>query len=200
MGDAEDRAAGSATPEPAAPATSPVRVSAELVEQDPPPEQARATDQTRPPLRDRVRRWLGPVAAVVGIGLLVFGGLGFLSASSDHSSRDAADARRRVLHAAQVRAENAQFRIQREADAVASQVEALTSSANALTDASNAITSAFDAATNQNNNGDVSGAQAAYQAQAGAVAALDGKLAAVRQALSQAQQRLQELRAEQRTP
>jgi hypothetical protein len=153
----------------------------------PPPGEKRATG--------RLRRWVGPVAGGIGIVLLVIGGLGFLSASNDHSSRDTADSRRHALRAVQVRADAARQRIQQASDVLGTQIDTEAKAANDLTDAQNAINGAFDAAVNQGNNGDTGGAQAAFQAQTGAVAGLDGKVATERQALGQAQQRLRDLQA-----
>jgi hypothetical protein len=143
----------------------------------------------------RLRTWVGPVAGGVGIVLIVVGGLGFLSASGDHSSRDTAIGKRRALRAAEVRADAAQQRIQQASDALGTQIDTEAKAANDLTNAQNAILGAFDAAVNQADNGDTAGAQAAFQAQAGAVAGLDGKVAAERQALGQAQRRLRDLQA-----
>jgi hypothetical protein len=145
----------------------------------------------------RFRRWVGPGAGGIGIVLIIVGGLGFLSASNDHSSRDTAISKRRALLAAEVRADAARTRIQDASQALSARIGAESMAADDLTTASNAIVGAFDAAVNQGNNGDTAGAQAAFQAQGGAVAGLDAKVAAERQALGLAQQRLRELAAEQ---
>ena len=143
----------------------------------------------------RVRRWVAPVAGGVAIALLIAGGLGFLSASSDHSSRDTTNRKRHALLAAQVRADAARARIQTASDALGTQLEAEVNAANDLTSAQNAIVDAFDTAVGQANHLDTGGAQGTFQAQAGAVAALDARVTAERQALGQAQQRLRELQA-----
>jgi hypothetical protein len=143
----------------------------------------------------RIRRWIGPVAGIVGIALLIVGGLGFLSASSDHSSRDRADSQRHALLTAQLRADAARTRIQNASDALAKQLDTEVSAGNDLTGAGNAIVDTFDAAVDRANNGDTGGAQAAFQGQAGTVAALAPKVTAERQALGQVQARLRELQA-----
>jgi hypothetical protein len=150
------------------------------------------------PSRRQPRRWIGPVAGALGIVLFVFGLLGFIGAASDHSSRITASRKRHALAVAQKRADAARVRVQSASGALIAQVSSLSGSSGDLTNTGNGIISALNAAIAQLNNGDTTGGQSGFQAQAGAVAALDGKLAVEREGLAQVRQRITDLQAEQR--
>jgi hypothetical protein len=150
------------------------------------------------PTRDRVALGIGIGAGLLAILLIVFGVIRILNASSDTSDADQARSQTKALAAREQQAANLRTRIAQANAALTTAVESAQNASRSLTDAENTIAAAFDHATNLFNNGDLAGAAAAYQAQAGAVADLDTKLAASRRALSDVERRLADLQRLQR--
>jgi small-conductance mechanosensitive channel len=182
MGDTEGEAAGGAVAGDAAAAEDGVVVA----------------EPTAPPTRSRLGtalRWGGIAAGVVGIVLAVLGVLAFSGASSDDDDAQAVDRRTRELAAAEREADGNSKAVLADGRELGDQIEKLQDSSVALAEAQNEFVGAMNAATDLYNNGRLSDARAAYEAQAAAVADLEQRLADVQAQLAAAHERLADMAA-----
>lgn len=140
--------------------------------------------------RNDVLLWGGVIAGIAGLVLVVLGVLAFSSASSDDDTRSSVDRERRALFAEQNDAVGNSSKIRRAGRALSDDVTAVLSASSDLAAAEEEFTTAMNAATDLYNNGNISGARAAYEAQGAAVVKLMQQLADVQQKLAAAHQRL----------
>ncbi len=146
-----------------------------------------------PPRRSRLGtalRWGGVVAGVAGIVLAVLGVLAFSSASSDDDAADAVRRRTKALAAAEREADGNSREVFDQGGELGDEINALNDASLELLDAQNQFVDAMNAAIDLYNNGRTGDARAAFDAQGGAVADLEQRLAKVQRQLAAAHERL----------
>lgn len=151
------------------------------------------TEPTAPPRRSRLGtalRWGGVAAGVAGIVLAVLGVLAFSSASSDDDAAEAVKRRTKVLAAQEREADGNSREVFDQGGELGDEINALNDASLQLLDAQNQFVDAMNAAIDLYNNGRTGDARAAFDAQGGAVADLEQRLAKVQRQLAAAHERL----------
>ena len=141
---------------------------------------------------------LGAIGGVAGLALIVVGAIGYSSASDDDAATDKARRERGELRAEGQRAGAEREALLDEARKLDDEVVVLNVSSIQLGEAEDAVSAALNAAVELANAGNIGAAQTAYEAQAEAIADLNAKLTAVRDALARARLQLAALEDEAR--
>lgn len=147
--------------------------------------------------RKRIMLWGGVLGGVVGIALAVVGFLGFSAASDDDDDAARARRQRQELTGEETTSSKTRQELSASARSLIKEIETFDGASTELSEAEAAVSDALNRAVDAANAGDLNGARAQYEGQAGAVADLEAKLTKAREALDRAKQKVTELQRKQ---